>query len=117
MPMRTASGPIVRGDRLAAQTPLDRRGAQHRILRLRERDQERVAGRVDLESVMLLEKAADARVVRIENPLAVQPIALALAVFRDERVAQHRRADDVGEHERDDAGRWLDGQTLLSHVE
>ena len=74
-------------DWVVPQTALDFGHAEHRILCALERDHERVAVRLDLESAVLVEQRADPLVVRVEELFAVAPVAVMLAVRGDEIVA------------------------------
>jgi len=106
---RQRRAPAGGHDRDVAQAPLDLRGANDGVLRLREGGHERVAVRLYLEAAMRSEYPTDFRVVGLENLGAISVIAVDLAVRGNERVAQRGRADDVGEHQRDVAGGRFDG--------
>ena len=89
---RHAVGPRLGGER---PLQLDRRG--DRVACARERDEERVALRVDLVAVEPLDRLAD------QPGMGLKHIVVALA----ELLEQPRRSFDVGEEEGDGAGRTL----------
>jgi hypothetical protein len=85
-----AAGPVVFGERA-----LRGNRARNRVLRARERVEERVALRVDLRA------AAGAKVLAHDPPVVAHDVSVAFA----ELLEQARRALDVGEEECDRSGR------------
>src|SRR5688572_17947861 len=83
---------------LVGEGPLGLYRARDRISRARERDEERVTLRVDLSATMRLEALTQDPLVNGECDLV--PAA--------ELLQKLRRAFDIGEQERDSAGRQLD---------
>lgn len=90
-PDRYALRPRVRPD-----CPLRRHGRRHRGLRISERDQKRVALRVDLTAAMGLKRRAE------QALLGMQDLGVALIA---QMLEQHGRTFDVREEERHGATR------------
>ncbi len=81
----------VAGPRLTGELPLRRDGGRDRILRARERDEERVALRVDLTAAVGVERSS-------QDPLV---LGKGVAVEVAELLEEPRRPFDVREEERD----------------